>query len=258
MRRRLVAGNWKMHHLTRDALRFAEVLPAACDRWSDVDVALFPPATLLPTLARALSGSRVRLGGQNCHEAREGPYTGEVSAVQLADVGCSLVLVGHSERRRLFGESDATLARKLRSVVDAGLTPVLCVGESDGERRSGGTEEVLRRQLHAALEGVGRDQVGALMLAYEPVWAIGTGHTATPEAAGAAHAFLRSELAQLFGEAVAGSCRILYGGSVKPGNLTALLERPDVDGGLVGGASLDPDSFVGLMEAASRLRPRPV
>jgi triosephosphate isomerase len=258
MRRPLVAGNWKMHHLTREAVAFAEEVRPALERWTDVDAALCPPATLLPTLARALAGSRLRLGGQTCHWEREGAFTGEVSAAMLADCGCSLVLVGHSERRQLFGETDEDVGRKLHAAVEAGLTAVLCVGETEGERVDGRTEDVLRRQLGAALAAVGADVAGRLIVAYEPVWAIGTGRTATPDAAQEAHAFLRRELGAAFAEGAAARIAILYGGSVKPGNFRALLDQPDVDGGLVGGASLQAEAFGRLLEEASRLKPRGV
>jgi triosephosphate isomerase len=178
--------------------------------------------------------------------------------VQLSDVGCTLVLVGHSERRQLFGETEEATRLKVLAALDAGLEPVLCVGETEGERERGATTDVLGRQLRQALDGIGKDRAARLTLAYEPVWAIGTGRTATPELAQEAHAFLRAEFEALYGTAQARSCRILYGGSVKPGNLAGLLEQPDIDGGLVGGASLEAESFVALMEAASRLGPRPV
>ena len=228
MRRPLVAANWKMHHLTQDALRFAETLPSACDRWSDVDFAIFPPSTLLSALSRALSGTRVRLGGQTCHHQQEGAFTGELSAAMLADVGCSFVLVGHSERRQLFGETDEGTRLRLEAVLDAGLEPLLCVGETEEEREGGRTEEVLGRQLRVALEGLGDDLASRLTLAYEPVWAIGTGRTATPELAQDAHAFVRAHLADRFGAEVAADLRLLYGGSVKPENVAGLVARPDI------------------------------
>jgi triosephosphate isomerase len=258
MRRPLVAGNWKMNHLTQDALAFCEPLPEASERYSDVDAALFATTTLLPTLARALAGTRIRLGGQNCHWEVEGAFTGEVSPSQLADVSCSLVLVGHSERRQLFGETDEATRLKVLAALDAGLEPVLCVGETEEERERGATLDVLGRQLRQALDGIGKDRASRITLAYEPVWAIGTGRTATPEIAQEAHAFLREQFESLYGTATARNCRILYGGSVKPGNLAELLAQDDIDGGLVGGASLEADSFVGLLAAASSLGPRAI
>ncbi|MEM7243776.1 MAG: triose-phosphate isomerase [Acidobacteriota bacterium] len=258
MRRPFVAGNWKMHHLTQDALPFVDVLREACDRFSDVDVALFPPVTLLSNLSRAFAGVRVRLGAQVCHQARQGAYTGELSPAHLSDVGAQLVLCGHSERRQIFGEDDAIVAARLAAAQEEGLEPILCVGETEDEREKGETEAVLKRQLTSALKDRGSDQVSRITLAYEPVWAIGTGKTATPDIAQEAHAFLRAELRALFGDSIADACRILYGGSVKPDNLAGLLDQPDIDGGLVGGASLQPESFVALIREASRMRPRSV
>ncbi len=256
MRRPLIAGNWKMNHLTQDALAFCAPLPEASGRYSDVDSALFATPTLLAPLARALAGTRVRIGGQNCYWETEGAFTGEVSAPQLADVGCSLVLVGHSERRQIFGETDEATRLKVHAALDAGLEPVLCMGETGEERRREATWDVLGRQLRHGLDGIGKDRASRITLAYEPVWAIGTGRTATPAIAQEAHAFLRKEFEGLYGTATARGCRILYGGSVKPGNVTELLEQEDIDGGLVGGASLEAESFVALLEAASQLGPR--
>ena len=258
MRRKLLAGNWKMNHLREDALRFAEALTPVVDRWADVDVVLFPPTTLLSTLSRALAGTGVRLGGQTCHWEREGAFTGELSATMLADAGCSFVLVGHRERRTLFGETDTSCARKVRAALEAGLKPVLCVGESQAERDAGQTEDVLSRQVRVALDDQGPDVAAHLVLAYEPVWAIGTGRTATPEMAQDAHGHVRERLAEMLGRDPAHELPILYGGSVKPDNIAALAGQPDIDGALVGGASLQAESFMTLIRECSRQRPRAI
>ena len=258
MRRRLLAANWKMHHLREDALRFVEGFVPKAARWDDVDVVVCAPTTLLSTLSRALSGTRVRLGAQNCHWEREGAFTGEVSATMLADAGCAFVLVGHSERRTHFGETDAWCSRKVRAALDAGLKPILCVGESQAERDAGQTRGVLERQVRVALEDLGPDVAAHLVVAYEPTWAIGTGRTATPEAAQEAHAHVREILAEILGRDAAHELPVLYGGSVKADNVAALVSQPDVDGALVGGASLLAEPFLELLAECSSQRPRAV
>ncbi len=245
-RRKVVAGNWKMHLGPTEARRFVEALslPDPLER----RVAIFPPALSLAAVREALADrAEVELGVQNVHWEAQGAFTGELSGAMARDAGARLVLVGHSERRHVFGETDEEVARKVAAVAEQGLEPVVCVGETLDERRAGRLEEVLLRQTDHALE---RLPAGArYLLAYEPVWAIGTGETATPDDAAAAHGLLRERVAELRGAADAAICPILYGGSVKPANAAELMAASDVDGVLVGGASLDPASFAAIVEA---------
>jgi len=245
----LVAGNWKMHLVSAEARRLAKEVAAAAAALAGPDVAVFPAYTLLHAARTALEGSRVTLGAQACHEAEKGAHTGEVSASMLRDAGCTAVLCGHSERRAA-GETDAQVGRRARAGLDAGLRVVVCVGETLDEREAGRTEEVLARQLEAACAPLAEADLGAVDLAYEPVWAIGTGKTATPDIAAAAHVFLRGRMVEKYGDAGRGP-RILYGGSVKPDNAAELLAADEVRGVLVGGASLDGASFRGIIEAAT-------
>ncbi|HEX4953776.1 MAG TPA: triose-phosphate isomerase [Thermoanaerobaculia bacterium] len=238
----LVAGNWKMNLLRREARSYCTELLAGHDP-RRAQVVLFPSFPLIPDVAATLEDSAVGVGGQDLHPAAKGAHTGDVSAPQLIDAGCTWVLVGHSERRRDHGETDEVVAAKLEAAMEHGLTPVLCVGETREERLAGRTFEVLDRQLNSALGG----DMGELALAYEPVWAIGTGETASPEQAQEAHLFLRGLLADLLGEEAAREVRILYGGSVTPDNAAELIRQPDVDGFLVGGASLDPKKFLTII-----------
>ena len=243
MRRILVAGNWKMNGrvASADALaaRVENGIPADCR----AEVALCPPYVHLPSVAGRLKGSRVSLGAQDVCEWGDGASTGDVSAEMLVDIGCRFVIVGHSERRGRHAESDARVAKKYRRARDAGLIPILCLGESLKERESGATTAVVDRQLSAVLEHCGAEAVAGGVIAYEPVWAIGTGRTASPEEAQEVHAFIRSRLAAHNRE-LAQRIRILYGGSVKAANAEQLFAMPDVDGGLIGGASLDGDEFI--------------
>jgi triosephosphate isomerase len=241
-RRPLVAANWKMNLLAADAAAFCRrLVPALAGRAAEVVV--FPSFPLLPAVAAGLAGSPAAWGGQDLHPADAGAHTGDVSGAQLADAGCTWVLCGHSERRHDHGEGDALVAAKVAAAARHGLAPIACVGETRDERRAGATWEVLRRQVAAVVGALPPDGV----LAYEPVWAIGTGDVATPSTAQEAHAFLRRELAAALGEGRAAAARILYGGSVKPGNAAELAAGADVDGFLVGGASLDPESFSGII-----------
>jgi triosephosphate isomerase len=245
----LVAGNWKMFKTRVEAMAFCEQLAPVIDDLDEVDLALCPPFTAIDLVARELVDLGVAVWGQTMHEAPEGAYTGEVSAGMLLDAGASGVLLGHSERRQLFGETDEALARKVAAALAAGLDPVLCVGETEQEREAGQMEEVLGRQLRIATSGIEPGAMLQLTVAYEPVWAIGTGKTATPEIAQEAHAFVRALLGEEVGEEGAAGIRILYGGSVKSDNARALLDQPDVDGALVGGASLDAGSFAEIARA---------
>jgi triosephosphate isomerase len=248
MRRALMAGNWKMNLDRRGALELAQGVRRHAEHNGKVDVALFPPFVYLDDVAKALAGSRVALGAQNMCDEASGAFTGEVSAAMLRDVGCKLVLLGHSERRHVYGEGDALVARKVRAALAAGLDPVLCVGETLAERDANRTEEVVRRQLLAGLESVEPREMARVTIAYEPVWAIGTGRNATARQAGEVHTFLRGVLAARFDEGIAQATRILYGGSVKPDNIRELLAAPGVDGALVGGASLKAASFNAIID----------
>ncbi len=243
-RRPLFGGNWKMHKVAAEAEAYCRELPGLV---SDAlgEVVIFPSPTLLPTTSAGLAGSPIAIGGQDLHPEPAGAHTGDVSATQLVDAGCSWVLCGHSERRRDHGETDAQVAAKAQAAVAAGLTPLICIGESEGERESGRALEVLERQLSGSLA----ERPEPFALAYEPVWAIGTGKTATPEIAQETHAFLREALADLIGEPAAASKRILYGGSVNPKNAASLFAKPDIDGFLVGGASLDPSQFSAIIRS---------
>jgi triosephosphate isomerase len=247
-RPRFIAGNWKMHVLAADARRLAAETARAAASRPGVDVAVFPAFTALAAVREALAGSRVMLGAQACHENDQGAHTGEVSAPMLADAGVAVVLCGHSERRAA-GESDDAVGRRVRAVLRSKLRPLVCVGETLAEREADATSAVLARQFAAAFADVTAAELAAVDLAYEPVWAIGTGRTATPQTASDAHAGLRGLLVKKFGEAGRGP-RILYGGSVKAANAAELLAAPGVDGLLVGGASLDPAQFRPIVESA--------
>jgi triosephosphate isomerase (TIM) len=243
MRRALIAGNWKMFRTLSEAVALAEDVRSAADGHRDRDVMVAPPFTALAAVARALKGSRVEVAAQNMHWEAEGAFTGEVSPRMLRDAGCSAVILGHSERRHLFGETDEAVARKAAAAFSHGLTPIVCVGETLAERESGRTMEIVERQLERGLRPLSPDQAAAAVVAYEPVWAIGTGRNATPDQAQEVHAFVRKRVAASHSEPVAAALRILYGGSVKPDNVDALMSQPDVDGALVGGASLTAESF---------------
>jgi triosephosphate isomerase (TIM) len=257
MSRRVVAGNWKMNLGPAEGRRFVEQLELTAGASGEVEVILFPPALTVSSVAKALASRQdlsVELGVQNVHHEPSGAYTGELSAGMASEAGAGYVLVGHSERRHLFGETDEDARRKVLAVLEAGMVPVLCVGETLEERRAGRVEEVILRQLEEVvltpairthLQGGSR-----FMVAYEPVWAIGTGETATPEDASQAHGVLRERLARVLDGTAAGGVPLLYGGSVKPGNAGELLSASEVDGVLVGGASLDPTSFAGIVAAA--------
>ena len=248
MRTPLIAANWKMHKTVSQALAFAADLRSRLQGEAGVEVAIAPPFPALAALGEALDGSPISLAAQNVHPEPEGAFTGEVSAPMLASLGCTYVIVGHSERRALFGEDDALVAAKLAAVQAAGMRPILCVGETLEQREAGKTFDVLAGQLAGSLARIDAERSAEIVVAYEPVWAIGTGRTATPEIAQEAHAFVRERLAGLLG-GVAEQVRILYGGSVKPENAAALLAQPDIDGGLVGGASLDPASFCAIIRS---------
>ncbi len=250
MRRPLIAGNWKMYRTTAEASALAAEVREGSRR-DGVDVLVAPPFTALSAVAQALKGSHVHLAGQNMHWEREGAFTGEVSPAMLRDASCTHVILGHSERRQHFGETDEGVARKAKAAFSHGLTPIVCVGETLAERESGRTMEIVERQLERALREMTADQVAALVVAYEPVWAIGTGRNATPDQAQEVHAFIRKRVSASHGEPAAAAVRILYGGSVKPENIGAIMAEADVDGALVGGASLVTASFLGIVHYPS-------
>jgi triosephosphate isomerase len=246
-RRPIIAGNWKMHLGIAESLALASEVRDRCSRFRDRDVVLAPPFTALHAVKERLGDSRILLAAQDCHWASQGAYTGEVSPSQLADVGCAYVIVGHSERRQYFGETDEWVSRKVRSLHDQGLTPIICIGETLEQREAGHTLSVVGTQLEAALAALSGDEARRSVVAYEPVWAIGTGRTATPAQAQEVHAAIRRMVAKRFDADVAEAVRIQYGGSVKPENAAELLTQPDIDGALVGGASLKADSFIRIV-----------
>ena len=250
-RRPLVAGNWKLHRTVDESVALARAIKHKLPREAAAEVMIAPVFTALWSVHEALGDeSRVRLGAQNCHWEDEGAFTGEVSPPLLKDVGCEYVIAGHSERRHVFGEGDEQVRRKVGALLSHGLLPVLCVGETLEQREADESERVVLAQWDAAVEGLSGESLGRLVVAYEPVWAIGTGKTASPADAQQMHAALRARVSADFGDAAAQRLRILYGGSVKPSNAGALLAQPDVDGALVGGASLSADSFLSIVEAA--------
>ncbi len=250
MRGKLVAGNWKMHGTLAANQRLLEAVRSASGEWRDAGCAVFVPFPYLAQAASVLGGTTVAWGGQNVSEHDAGAYTGEVSGGMLRDFGCRYALVGHSERRSLYGERDAQVAAKFQAAQRAGLTPVLCLGETLEERNQGATEEVVGRQLDAVLNAAGVQALSEAVLAYEPVWAIGTGQNATPAQAQTVHEFLRARVAKR-DAGLATNLVILYGGSVKAGNAAELFAMPDVDGGLVGGASLVAEDFIVICGAAA-------
>ncbi|MFL5906031.1 MAG: triose-phosphate isomerase [Solirubrobacterales bacterium] len=244
----LLAANWKMHKTIEETERFlAEFLPRVPE---GPDVVVCPPFTSLKAAVEHCAQSRVGVAAQNMHEESEGAFTGEVSAAMLVELGVDGVIIGHSERRQYFGESDEALARKVPAALRAGLEPILCVGENESQRDSDETEDVLTRQIGADLADVPDDRLGDVVIAYEPIWAIGTGNTATPEQAQEAHSVIRGLIEARSAEAAA-AIKVLYGGSVKPDNARDLISQADVDGALVGGASLDPDDFAAIVAAAA-------
>ncbi|HEY2909420.1 MAG TPA: triose-phosphate isomerase [Gemmataceae bacterium] len=250
MRRKIVAGNWKMNTTHAEATALASAVVHAVASHSKTGVAIFPPFPWLLPVREILKGSAVVLGAQNCHFEKSGAFTGEVSPQMLVDAGCHAVIIGHSERRHGLGETDAVLNKKAKAALAAGLKVVFCVGELLAEREANQTEAVLDRQATEGLRDLPADKLGNLVLAYEPVWAIGTGKVATPEQAQSAHAFLRKKVAAILGENQASLLPILYGGSVTPESAAGLFAQADVDGGLVGGASLKADAFVKIIAAA--------
>ena len=248
MRRPLIAGNWKMYKTPAEAVDFVQRFAPLVAGIADRDIMIAPAFPALAAVAEALKGTSVGLGAQDLFWEAEGAYTGQVAPRMLVACGCRYVIIGHSERRQHFGETDAGVCRKIRSAVAAGLIPVMCVGETESEREAGQTFPVLDKQIQNGIKDLIADQLAPLVIAYEPVWAIGTGKTATAGQAQEAHQFIRSRVAGLLGASFAGALRILYGGSVKPENISELMAMADIDGALVGGASLKPDSFAGIVK----------
>ena len=255
MRIPFIAANWKMFKTVQESVVFAKEFRSMVKDLNDVEVVIAPPATALHAVAEAVRNSPVGVAGQNLHWEREGAFTGEVSAGMLKEAGAEYVIIGHSERRRMFHETDETVNRKLVAAMGAQLTAIVCIGETLEEREKNETLAVLDRQIKTGLDGLTGDQVGALVIAYEPVWAIGTGRNATPQQAGEAHAHIRSRVRQWFGAPAADHCHVIYGGSVKPDNIHDLVLLPDVDGALVGGASLEVKGFFDIV---ARSRPSAV
>jgi len=250
IRKYLIAGNWKMNKTGAEGADLVNEINLAVGKQSEVGVVVCPPFTALEMCAGALEDSNVQLGAQNMHPKQEGAYTGEISPVMLRSLFCTYVILGHSERREYFKESDAFINEKVLAALDSSLKPILCVGETLEQREADETITVVKTQLTEGLKGVTAEAAENLVIAYEPVWAIGTGKTATPEMAQEVHKVIRDELKAILGSAAAAKVRILYGGSMKPENASELLDQPDIDGGLIGGASLKAKSFVELVEIA--------
>jgi triosephosphate isomerase len=250
MRKPIVAGNWKMNKTAAEAADLVEALKPDLASHKSVDIVLCPPFTALKTVSDAVSGTHIDLGAQNMHWEQSGAYTGEISPAMLRDLYCHYVILGHSERRQYFGETDEIVNRKAQVALASNLHPIVCVGETLEEREAGDMEKVIDTQVRGSLAGIAAGSFKDLVVAYEPVWAIGTGKTASPEQAQEVHAFIRGILTDLAGEPAAQAVRLQYGGSVKPGNAEELFGKDDIDGGLIGGAALDASSFVAIVRAA--------
>ena len=246
-RKKLIAANWKMYKTPQQAREFVRTFLPLVQGHTRDEIVVCPPFVCIPAVVED-ANNQIGIGGQNLYWEKEGAYTGEISAGMLLGAGCTHVIIGHSERRQYFGETDETVNRKLITALNAGLVPIVCVGEVLEEREAGITEDVLRRQITNALREISGLQASTMTVAYEPVWAIGTGKTATPQIAAEAHRIIREQAAEALGEEVAAEMRILYGGSVKPENASALMSQAEIDGALVGGASLDPKSFAAIVK----------
>ena len=251
MRVPLIAGNFKMFKTVAETVSYINELRSLAKDVRNVDIVIAPPFTAIAAAAEAVKGSSIGVSGQDVHWEREGPFTGEVSAGMLREAGARFTIIGHSERRTLFGETDGTVNKKMSAALTAALVPIVCIGETLDQRDGNETLAVLDRQIKEGLDGVTGEQLSGMVLAYEPVWAIGTGRNATPAQAGEAHHHIRQRLKQWFGLDASERCRVLYGGSVKPENIAKLIAEPDVDGALVGGASLDPKSFFAIVRGAT-------
>ena len=250
MRRLIIAGNWKMNKTVEEAVSIAIGLKRKFYTFSEADIVICPPFTALSKVNEALVDSSIMLGGQDVYWEEEGAFTGEISPGMLKDAGCRYVIIGHSERRILFGESDEEVNNKLKVVLTYGMVPIMCIGERLEERDNGMTFEIIEKQLTRGLKNIAKEEIMRLVIAYEPVWAIGTGRTATPQQAEEAHKFIREFIEKSFDKEVSSKVRILYGGSVKPENIANLIAQEDIDGSLVGGASLDVNSFSEIVQNA--------
>ncbi|MCC5848433.1 MAG: triose-phosphate isomerase [Verrucomicrobia bacterium] len=251
MRKKIIAGNWKMNKTVAEAEALAESIKRELSNDTKVDVVLCPPATAISAVSQVVSGSQLAVGAQNMHWEAEGAFTGELSAGMLRDLYCRYVILGHSERRQYFAETDASVNKKTHAALAAGLKPIVCVGETLEEREADQIESVITTQVNGGLKDLTPSQLKNVIIAYEPVWAIGTGKTATPEQAQDVHALIRGLLAKISDQATADAVRIQYGGSMKPANAAELLSKPDIDGGLIGGAALDAPSFIEIVKAAA-------
>jgi triosephosphate isomerase (TIM) len=250
MRRPFIAGNWKMNTNRASAVALAEAVAKQAASLEGVDLAVCPPSCYLDAVGRAIAGSKVALGAQNMYHEKDGAFTGELSAAMLCDLGCKYVILGHSERRHILGETDAAINKKVYAALAARLTPIVCVGELLSEREAGQTLAVIQSQFDGSLAGLSAEQMATIVIAYEPVWAIGTGKVATPQQAEDVHLGLRKIIRERYNSSIADSVRLQYGGSVKPDNAAELLKQPDIDGALVGGASLKADQFLGIVAGA--------
>jgi triosephosphate isomerase (TIM) len=248
MRRPIIAGNWKMHKTVRESVDFARQLMIAYAESPDRRVIVAPPFTSIYTVAAVLMGSGIHVAAQNLHDKQGGAFTGEISAGMLVDAGCEYVIVGHSERRTIFGEKDDVINRKLKAAISSDLKPIFCIGETLEEREAGRTFAVIERQIKEGLNNFNTDDIKTVIIAYEPVWAIGTGRTATPEQAQEVHAYIRTVMGKIYGDDLAVLLHVIYGGSVNPGTIGGLMAQTDIDGALVGGASLDVESFIKIIQ----------
>ena len=248
MRKPLMAGNWKMHKTIPEAIAMVKELKPLVADVKDVDILICPVFTAVYPLANELKGSNIKVGAQNVYWEPKGAFTGEIAVNMLTDAGCSFVIIGHSERRQYFGETDETVNKRTKAALAAGLIPIVCVGETLQERESNHTFKVIEKQVKDGIKNFSKEEAEKIVIAYEPVWAIGTGKTATPQQAQEVHEFIRKIYSQMYGNEAGGKVRILYGGSVKPDNVSELMKQPDIDGGLVGGASLEAASFAKLVK----------
>jgi triosephosphate isomerase len=245
-----IAGNWKMHKTIPEAVEMVKALKEASSELTDAELVVIPPFTMLTEVKKVIEGSSVQLGAQNLFWEEKGAFTGEVSPLMLKDAGCQYVTIGHSERRQYFGETNETVNKKVKAALAHELTPIMCLGESLAEREKGKTMAKVEAQINSGLEGLGKEEIRLIVIAYEPIWAIGTGVTATPAQAEEVHSFIRDKLAEKYGNEIASYAIILYGGSVKPDNAYFLLKENNINGALVGGASLEADSFVKITKEA--------
>ena len=251
MRKKIIAGNWKMNVLPSETAKLVREVVEATKAYTNVEVVCCTPAIDIPMAVAAAAGTHVGVGAENAHWEAKGAFTGEISTGMLTDIGAKYVIIGHSERRQYFGETDETVNKRTRAVIAAGMTAIVCVGETLAEREAGKLNEVIERQMNVGLKDISKDDCAKLVIAYEPVWAIGTGKTATPDQAQEVHALIRATLAKLVGQETADTVRIQYGGSMKPGNAAELLAKPDIDGGLIGGAALKAADFAGIVAAGN-------